>query len=370
MRAAIAMLAIALLGACSDDPVAPPAEGLQGLADSLARAYRLPGMVVAVHREGQAAEIVATGRANLNNGRRMTGSDRFRVGSITKPMVATVILQLADENRLALDDAVSRFLPGILPDADRLTIRQLLNHTSGLGDYLDDPAFGDAVFDNPSRVWTPQELIAIADRLPRRFAPGAPGAWEYSNSNYILLGLIAEAVGNAPIGTLLRTRVFEPLGMTSSYYSTETSLLAPFAEGYVDLPGLPDFAVGTLVSPTTAGAAGAVVSTASDLLRFVEALATGALVSPAAQSARLTIVPASRARLPGTTFDFAYGLGVLVGDGWIGHNGAVPGYEAEAYAKAGVGSMVLLINESTESFAVQPSAIIIRNRIFGAGSQA
>lgn len=364
-RWAALALTIALLGACSDDPVAPPAVGLQGLADSLAQAYRLPGMVVAVQRAGDAAEIVATGRADVESGRRLRAEDRFRVGSITKPMVATVILQLADEHRLALDDVVARFLPGILPEAGSLTIRQLLNHTSGLGDYLDDQGFVDAVFANPSRVWTPQELVGIANRLPRRFAPGEAGFWDYSNSNYILLGLIAEAVGAAPLGTLLRTRVFEPLGMTSTFYATETTIPAPYAQGYVDLPGLPNYAVGTLVSPTTAGAAGAVVSTAVDLLRFVEALAAGALVSPAAQVARLTTVPASRTRLPGTMIDVAYGLGVLVGDGWIGHNGAVPGYEAEAYAKSGVGSFVVLLNESTESFAVQPIAIIIRERYFG-----
>jgi D-alanyl-D-alanine carboxypeptidase len=191
------------------------------------------------------------------------------------------------------------------------------------------------------------------------------GHWEYSNTNYILLGLVAEVAAGASIAALLLTRVFEPLGMTSTYFSNSPSLVAPFAQGYVDLNGIPNLAVGTLVSPTVAGAAGAVVSTGGDLLRFVEALAAGDLVSPASHAARLTTVPASRVRLPGDSFEIEYGLGVLVGDGWIGHNGAIPGYETEAYAKADVGSVVVLVNKSTAAFAALPIANTIRDRTFG-----
>jgi D-alanyl-D-alanine carboxypeptidase len=365
-RTAFLSLAIVLVG-CSDDSVAgpPAARGLQGLVDSLAHVWDVPGLVVAVRRSGEEPSVVASGRAELASGRGMTSLDRFRVGSLTKPIVATVILQLADEGRLSLDDSLARFLPGTLPDGDRITLRQLLNHRSGIGDYVDDPGFQAAVFAEPSRVWAPQELIAIGAAMPRHFAPGAADRWDYSNTNYILLGLVAEAAGGEPIATLLRTRVFEPLGMTSTYYSAETSLRAPFAQGYVDLNGISNLAVGTLVSPTVAGAAGAVASTGGDALRFVEALASGDLVSPASHAARLTTVPASRVRLPGESVDFEYGLGVLVGDGWIGHDGAIPGYETEAYAKTGVGSVVVLVNKSTVDFAALPIAITIRDRTFG-----
>jgi D-alanyl-D-alanine carboxypeptidase len=364
-RAAFLSIAIVLVLGCSDDPVAGPAPGLQRLVDSLARAWNLPGLVVAVRRSGDEPSVFASGRAELASGRGMTTRDRFRVGSLTKPMVATVILQLADEGHLSLDDRLARFLPGVLPEGDRVMLRHLLNHTSGIGDYTDDPSFLTAAFAEPSRVWTPQELIGIAAAMPRSFAPGAADRWDYSNTNYILLGLVAEVAGGQPIATALRTRVFEPLGMTSTYYSDETSLRAPFAEGYVDLNGISNLAVGTLVSPTVAGAAGAVVSTAGDALRFVEALAAGELVSSASHAARLTTVPASRMRLPGESFDIEYGLGVLVGDGWIGHDGAIPGYETEAYAKMDVGSVVVLVNKSTADFAALPIAITIRNRTLG-----
>jgi D-alanyl-D-alanine carboxypeptidase len=365
-HAVFVAVAILVVAGCSDDTVAPPpATGLQGLVDSLANAHDLPGLVVGVRRAGEEPSVIASGHSNLANRQRMAPGDRFRIASLTKPMVATVILRLADERRLSLDDTLSRFVPDLLPDDDRITLRQLLNHTSGVADYLDDQGFIDAVFAQPGRVWTPQELIAIGNAMPRRFAPGAAGSWDYSNTNYILLGLVAEAVGGEPIATLLQRRVFDPLGMTSTYFSTQTSLLEPFAQGYADLNGLSDVPVGTILSPSVAGAAGAVVSTARDLLRFVEALAAGELVSAASHAARLTTVSASRVRLPGESIDFAYGLGVLVGDGWIGHDGAIPGYEAEAYAKAGVGSLVVLVNKSTLNFAVLPIAIAIRRRTFG-----
>lgn len=365
-RGALLSIAIAFALGCSDDTVGPPAAtGLQGLADSLARAFSLPGLVVGVRRAGEEPNIVASGRADLGSGRRMTPQDRFRVGSLTKPMVATVILQLADEGLLSLDDPLARFLPGVLPDADRITLRQLLNHTSGLGNYTDDPGFLNTAFADPARVWTPQQLIAIAAAMPRNFAPGAADRWDYSNTNYILLGLVAEVAGGQSVIAQLGARVFNPLGLTSTYFSQETSLRGPFAQGYVDLNGINNLAVGTQVSPTVAGAAGAVVSTAGDALRFAEALAAGALVSPASHAAQLSLVPASRVRLPGESFDIGYGLGVLVSDGWIGHDGAIPGYETEAYAKAGVGSVVVLVNKSTVVFAARPIAIIVRDRTFG-----
>jgi D-alanyl-D-alanine carboxypeptidase len=365
-RATFLSLAIVLTLGCSDDPVAaPPATGLQGLVDSLARAWDLPGLVVAVRRAGEDPRVVASGHAELATGRRMTPVDRFRVASLTKPMVATVILQLSDEGRVSLDDPVARFLPGVLSDGDHVTLRHLLNHTSGIANYTSDPGFIDAVLANPARVWTPQELIAVANAMPRRFTPGAADEWEYSNTNYILLGLVAEVAGGAPIASQLLTRVFEPLGMTSTYLSNSPLLVAPFAQGYVDLNGIRNWPVGTLRSPTAAGAAGAVVSNGIDLLRFVEALAEGDLVSPTSHAARLTTVPASRVRRSGESFDIGYGLGVIVGGGWIGHNGGIRGYETEAYAKADVGSVVVLVNKSTGRFAAAPIALLIRDRTFG-----
>ncbi len=365
-RSALAFWIVAVAACTGDRATAPsPPRSLQWVADSLAGAANVPGMVVAMRRAGQEMAVVASGLAELSTRRPLTPGDRFRIGSLTKPMVATVILQLADESRLALDDPLARFLPEALPDADVITVRQLLNHTSGLPDYVFENAFINTVLADPGRSWTAKELLAFVRDAPRSFPPGAPGQWEYSNTNYILLGMIAEAAGGQSLATLLRLRIFEPLGMSSTYYSAEASLQSPYAEGYAGADGVADVPIGTLLNGTIAGAAGAVVSTGADMVRFVEALADGRLVSAQSQAARVATVPGSRVRLPGDSFDTGYGLGVLAGSGWVGHNGAFPGYEALAQAKAGVGSVVVLVNRSTDDFATLRIWLAVRSRFLG-----
>ena len=115
---------------------------------------------------------------------------QFRIGSITKTFVATVVLQLVGEGRLTLDEPVARRLPGLLANGHQITVRQLLNHTSGLPNYSDDPDLFAGIVQN--RIWDPRELVALAERHPQLFAPGS--AWRYSNTNYIVAGLLIEAV--------------------------------------------------------------------------------------------------------------------------------------------------------------------------------
>lgn len=360
------VLACSALAACGGEgPAAPraadPQAALQRFADSVVRADALPGLVVAVGAAGAAPIVVASGWADVAARRPLGAEDRFRLGSVTKPMVATVVLQLADEGRLALDDTLGRWLPGLLPGSARVNLRQLLNHTSGIPNYTATAAFAAAQQAAPDRVWTSAALVELVRDVPPLFAPGAPGRWSYSNTNYVLLGLVAEAAGGQPIAELLRARVFAPLGMTATYLGTTPALDPPFAQGYASAAG--NVAIGTLVNPTAASAAGAVVGTARDVQRFVEALADGRLVSPAAHAARLTTVPASRLQLPGEATATEYGLGVIVGDGWIGHDGAIAGYESQAHAKPGVGSVVVLVNRSAGLGVARRVAARLRGRI-------
>lgn len=297
----------------------------------------------------------------------IAAEDRFRVASVTKAMVATVVLQLVDEGGLTLDASLGSLLPGIVPAAERITIRQLLNHTAGLPDYTNDEAFIASVYSDPGRTWAPQELIAIANRGVPFFEPGAPGAFAYSNTDYIVLGLVIERITGRSVAQALQTRIFDRLGMTSSSYSDTPLLPSPYAEGYADVDDArPDFAVGTLVSPTWGGAAGAVVSTASDLARFADALAAGTLLRSATQVIRVQIVPGSEIRFPGDPFFSGYGLGIITGNGWVGHNGAIPGYEVEMYAKPGVGSVVVLVNRTTDTGASRAIFAAVRDAHFGA----
>jgi D-alanyl-D-alanine carboxypeptidase len=270
------------------------------------------------------------------------------------------VLQLVDEGRVALDAPVGAYLPGVVPNADRVTVRQLLDHSAGLPNYTGEPAFGGSLASDPGRVWTPPQLLAFVRGLPPAFAPGA--GYAYSNTHYVVLGLLIERVTGRAVGDELQTRIFDRVGMPNTLYSTTTALPPPFAEGYYDFGFVRDTAVGTLLHPSAFGAAGAVVSTAADLARFAEALAAGTLLSAASAAAQRAVLEGSRVTSPGDGFTTGYGLGALVGGGWIGHDGAVPGYESEVYARTGGGgTIVVLLNKLTDRNAARALFRVVRD---------
>jgi D-alanyl-D-alanine carboxypeptidase len=248
----------------------------------------------------------------------------WNIGSATKAFVAVVVLQLAEEGRLDLDAGIDGYLPD-LPGAERITPRQLLNHTSGLGEYLDQPA----VVNDPLRHWTPAELIAVAEAAGRVGEPGGPH--HYANTNYIVLGEIIEQVTGNPWADEVHARIAEPLGMT------HTSLI-----GETTAPGF-ELIDGSLVDvthrydPSVGGAAGAMQSTSRDLLAFATALADGTLLSPESQAAMQTFLPAEDLSQFG--IDHGYGLGLeryvmddmtLIGHLGTGMTGSsYLGYDAE-----------------------------------------
>ena len=219
----------------------------------------------------------------------------WNIGSVTKTFVAVVTLQLADEGRLDLDAGISRYFP-TLPGADRITPRQLLQHTSGLHEYNDQPA----VLQDMTRKWTPAELIAVAEAAGRVDEPGA--AAHYSNTNYIVLGELIEQVTGHPWTDEVRTRIVQPLGLTG------TQLVADNAPvGYKLVNG--SFVDATSAAdPSVGGAAGGLLSTDHDLLRLATALADGRLLSPASRAAMETFVPGEDYSKFG--IDHGYGLGL------------------------------------------------------------
>jgi D-alanyl-D-alanine carboxypeptidase len=256
-----------------------------------ARVARGPGGMVAYTRiDSQAPVFAAAGQADRERGTAMAATDRFRIYSITKTFTALVVLQLVDEGRLSLDDRLVDLLPdpavARLPFADRITVRQLLNHTSGAYDYLDDesPFLADAFFGpaaDGSKVWTPAELLAYADgaRHGPYFAPG--DGVHYSNTGYILLGLIVERVTGHTYAEELQRRVIAPLGLRETTLDDQRFQEAPdrYVPGYFPAPGGEVLNLaGTNAS--WAWAAGGIISSAADLARFADALFTGALLSP------------------------------------------------------------------------------------------
>jgi D-alanyl-D-alanine carboxypeptidase len=210
--------------------------------------------------------------------------------------VAVVVLQLAEEGRIDLDAGIAKYMPD-LPGADRITPRHLLQHTSGLGEYLDEPA----VVTDSQRKWTPAELIAVAESSGRTGEPGGP--YQYSNTNYVVLGQIVKQVTGHSWLAEVRKRVVEPLELRNTGLGT--------------IPGPPGYDLdnGTFVDdtgrlhPSVGGAGGGMQSTASDLLKFTVALATGRLLSDRSQAEMKRFIPAEDLSDFGIV-DHGYGLGL------------------------------------------------------------
>ncbi|MFC5660324.1 serine hydrolase domain-containing protein [Streptomyces nogalater] len=308
---------------------------LQTLADRVVAGPNPNPGAFLLARDGSRERFGAAGLADRSAGTPMTPDLRFRAGSLTKTFTATVVLQLVAEHRLRLDDTVQRLLPdqvrpgNALSDAP-ITVRELLNHTSGLYDYIDGllPHFRTI-----DQYWPRDQLIGVGLGRPRYFP--APGTrFRYSNTNYLLLDLIIERVTDRDLRTNLERRVFAPLGLRdTSYPLAATAIDGAHAHGYTDvsllLPDAPDatrYDV-TAFSPSEAGASGALVTTAADIARFYRALLRGRLLPPELLRRMLTdTVPTTGAAPPAVR----YGLGVYVyatGCGLAyGHGGSAPGY--------------------------------------------
>jgi D-alanyl-D-alanine carboxypeptidase len=281
----------------------------------------------------------------------MRADHAFRVGSITKTFVATVVLQLIAEGALGLGDTVERWLPGLVPNGRAITLRHLLNHTNGIYNYTDDPALFRSLVRNRLGVLTPAQLVAVATKHRPLFEPGTD--WSYSNTGYILLGLVIEQATATPLEQQLRRRIFEPLGLTRTSFPAAPTLPPPFAHGYlprgnglIPTPGGKPVDV-TVWSPSWAWAAGALVSTAGDLARFYRALLGGELLRPEQLREMKTTVPIQDGSA-------GYGLGLAsvpadCGTAY-GHDGGVPGYTSIAYSSEnGSRQAIVLINLSPGS---------------------
>ena len=323
---AIACMAVAGVPERAHAAIAAPPP-LQQALDKLV-ADGVPGAIALERNRGEELRA-ASGVSDLTTKERISARGRFRIGSITKGYVSTVVLQLVGEGRLTLDDTVERWLPGLVPNGAGITVRQLMNHTSGLYNYTDVP-FYLALLRDPLKTWRPLQLVHLAVAHPPDFAPGA--SWKYSNTNYILLGLIVAAVDGvsqpldmaAPAFEVYR-RIVAPRGLWHTRFPlTDPDIHGPHPHGYViDLPpefGFPPVLDMTRFDPSWAWTAGAIVSTLDDVADFHRALFTGELLGPEQQRELETTVAA------GDGVD--YGLGVFkldtpCGTAW-GHDGGTP----------------------------------------------
>ncbi|MFJ8584717.1 serine hydrolase domain-containing protein [Streptomyces sp. NPDC093595] len=393
----VALLSVALLaGTAGEAPTAAaPAAGHSPLTrhapaagatdrqrhDDLERLARelvdagAPGVIVRVaDGRGRPVEIVRQAPWAARE-QRLAADDEFRMGSNTKTMMAVLALQLVAEGELSLADPVEKWLPGAVPGGEAITLRMLLNHTSGLFDYTQDPAVLPSILGKGDRRWTSRELLAVGVRHEPLFPPGT--TWSYSNTDYAAVGAVLESVTGTSLAALVRDRIARPLGLEHTYYATGPRWRGRYAHGYEpDAAHMPDAVPerfrdvagthrGTHVDvsandPGWGGAAGAVVSTARDWARFSSALLSGALL-PAAQMAELRrTVPMD----PGRPQDGpGAGLGIETGDTPCGtvwaHDGGMTGYSSTSYSDgAGRRSAVVLVpTEFLFEFGAAPELV-------------
>jgi len=308
---------------------------LEALVEQVSEAGA-PGVLLLVRDGGGTRTTV---RGISAGDRPLRASDRFRIGSVTKTFVAVVVLQLVADGRVGLEDTVERWLPGLVPAGYEITVRQLLSHTSGLYDYVEDPRVFGVYAQEPGHAWAPRQLIGLALEHPAQFAPGE--RYAYSSTNYLLLGLIVEAATGEPLADALEARVFEPLGLDGTSFDPRY-VRGPYVHGH-RAPSHHGVVTGaprdtSEEAASWAWSAGAVVSTAEDLSRFFASLLGGHLLTPPLLREMETLVPGGALR---------YGLGLAAfptpcGDAW-GHTGNARGTVTVAWNRLDASRQVVLV---------------------------
>lgn len=310
-----------------------PRSALQKQVDAVGRT----GTVGVLARStGPHGDRTATaGVADARTGREARSDDRFRIASLTKTYVSTVLLQLAGEGELSLDDTVDDWLPGVVSgngnDGAKITVRQLLNQTSGLFDYTADlPLLGSAEewAANRFTTWTDEQLVGIAMRHAPHFTPGDD--WSYSNTNYVVAGMIIKKVTGRTWQREVTARVIRPLDLHDTLaLTTSPRIPGSHLKGYSAFGGSAPAIDTTAVNPSSAGASGAMISTTGDLAAFHRALMGGKLLKPAQLKEMTTTVRA--AELDQAWEGARYGLGLAelplsCGGSFYGHAGGTAGY--------------------------------------------
>lgn len=285
-----------------------------------------PGAIVGVQTP-RGTLVETKGIADVESGTPVRASMYHRIGSVTKTFIGTLMMQLAGEGRLSLKDPISEYVAGV-PNGDTITLLELVNMTSGLSSYTASDDWLNLLYSNPSRVWRASELSPFGYPSSPLFAPGTQ--FNYSDSNFVLLGLVIRQVTGRSMSSVLRRRIFKPLGLDHTFWpGSSPALPKPHMNGYT-LQGQPPNQPGdaTHWNPTYAGAAGAIVSKLRDLFVYARALGTGrGLLAPRLQRKRVAAFQPVSLRTPLVE----YGIGLVDDAGWIGHNGSVPGYTTTVY---------------------------------------
>lgn len=336
VKNAARLVLAAVVGLAAEAGAAGLAETVDEIANKFVDSGRTPGLSIAIAQGGDVLVSKGYGLANIETNEPVTADTVFRIGSVTKQFTGVALVQLESAGKLALDDSITSLLTEYPAPPTPITIRHLLHHTSGIPSFTGLPSYGPNM---PVDV-THADMVARFASLPLEFEPGAK--WNYSNSGYYLLGMIVEAASGQTYAEYLEANLFEPAGMTHSDYEVPSTSRA---QGY--RRNGDTFELAGPLSMTQPFAAGAIVSTAPDLVRWQRALVDGAL-EPADAFERIT----SDAVETGQTGE-RYGLGIGVGERngreVISHGGGINGFASLlAYFPESGHTVVLLAN--TEGF--------------------
>ena len=320
-------------GAASAAPSKGEVESLKSRAQGLVEAGYPAALAAVTDSKGESAGV-AVGKGSLETGQAPPIDGEVRVGSASKTFVAVVVMQLVQEGKVGLDEPIETYLPGLIKgegiDGSRITVRQLLQHTSGLPEYTDTtPGSGD-IFQVKDHYIPPRDLLDTALGKPAQFEPGAQ--WKYTNTNYLVLGMLVERVSQRPVGEQIDERIVKKLGLSHTYFPApgDRSIKGTHPQGYhLSAEGkLEDI---TEMDPALGWAAGAMVSTPSELNTFFQAVFDGRLLTQSSIDEMKKGVDTDKAGV-------VYGLGLIGrslscgGTAW-GHGGDIAGY----HTRGGVG---------------------------------
>jgi D-alanyl-D-alanine carboxypeptidase len=320
----------------------------------------VPGVIAGIWIGDGSRFIISLGFSDIESKTPMTADDRVRIASITKTFTGTVILQLRDEGKLNLSDPVSKYLPDY-PDGANITIEQLGTMTSGIFEYSDDKMFEEESNKNFDKPFTPEQLIEVAEKHPPYFPPGK-GVY-YSNTNFIILGVIIEKITGNDIATEIKKRILEPLEMNSTLFARTKDFPEPHAHGYMYTDSSSDKPVDvSIFDPDWAWASGAMISTMNDLYKYAKPLITGQLLSQSSQESRMTWGPDLYLKF-GTWKDRAIKYGFALedfGDAY-GHCGEIPGFNSfMAYIPEKDMTVIVLANMMHNKESFSPADYIAR----------
>lgn len=314
----------------------------------------VPGVSVGIWTPNQDPYVKSFGVRDKSTGRAMSPDLFMRIGSETKTFTVTAVLQLVDQGKIGLDDTIGEYIDGV-PNGDRITLRQLAGMRSGLFNYSADEDFYKALTSNPRKPFTPQQLLGYSFKHPVLFPPGEE--FSYCNTNLILLGLLVEQISGQHLNDYIHEHILDPAGLGDTLFPTGAEFPTPHSQGYTNQTANGKVEDSADWNPSWGWAAGAMISTLDDLRIWARTVATGVLpdgdrmISPATQRQRL-ITPATP--IPGA----GYGLGIFNVQGWIGHNGSLPGYESlTIYLPSARATLVVVLNTDINYKNQEPSTL-------------